>query len=270
MKNLENKIQALNANRGEISLYEYVNAESQSDPNFFRWLFDEEFDNDFDSSMSDDQKAEFNTWLEEIRVEELFEKYIVVNMKNVDEDEICITKREHFENVNMCDCYANYGNKIGCYDAGCYSFNNSASSIFEDFYEEISDRFGIGSLMDDNELTTPDLVELLKSKDDTDIFPAFGKMVEFFIKWREENETHTEVTAWTYHDSHNFTTVFLDTDFGEPDCIELEEDEQISILAEYPGFPYIKGTNTRVKTANYIFHFDLWATNPWVCYVENK
>jgi subtilase family serine protease len=64
MKNLDNKIQILNKNRNDQSLYDYVNTESQSDPNFFRWLFDEEFNNDFDSSMSEEQKREFELWLE--------------------------------------------------------------------------------------------------------------------------------------------------------------------------------------------------------------
>lgn len=66
MKNLEYKIQILNENKGENSLYEYVVAESQSDPGFFRWLFDEEFQNDFDSSLDEDQKAEFESFLKKI------------------------------------------------------------------------------------------------------------------------------------------------------------------------------------------------------------
>jgi hypothetical protein len=67
MKNLNSKIQVLNENRGENSLYEYVSNESQSDPNFYRWLFDEEFDNDFDASLTEEQKEQFATWLEELK-----------------------------------------------------------------------------------------------------------------------------------------------------------------------------------------------------------
>ena len=64
MKNLANKLQVLNENRSDVELREYVEASAQSDPNFFRWLFDEEFDNDFDSSMSEEQKEEYKNWLE--------------------------------------------------------------------------------------------------------------------------------------------------------------------------------------------------------------
>ena len=64
MKNLDNAIQILNENRGNVELREYVELSAQSDPNFFRWLFGEKFDNDFDSSMSDDQKEEYKNWIE--------------------------------------------------------------------------------------------------------------------------------------------------------------------------------------------------------------
>lgn len=67
MKNLEEKIKILNQDRGENSLYEYVYCESQGDPNFFRWLFEEEFDNDFDSSLSDEQREQFKIWLETLK-----------------------------------------------------------------------------------------------------------------------------------------------------------------------------------------------------------
>lgn len=64
MKNLENKLQILNENRGDVELREYVINSAQSDPNFFRWLFGEDFENDFDSSMTDEQKEEYQNWIE--------------------------------------------------------------------------------------------------------------------------------------------------------------------------------------------------------------
>ena len=64
MKNLENKLQVLNENRGDVELREYVEMSAESDPNFFRWLFGEDFDNDFDSSMTSEQKEEYKSWLE--------------------------------------------------------------------------------------------------------------------------------------------------------------------------------------------------------------
>lgn len=45
---------------------EYVDCESQSDPGFFRWLFDEEFKNDFDSDLTEEQKDLFQIFLNSI------------------------------------------------------------------------------------------------------------------------------------------------------------------------------------------------------------
>ena len=47
----------------EMSFAEYVIRESENDPNFFRFLFDETFDSDFDLSLTDEQKQEFNDFV---------------------------------------------------------------------------------------------------------------------------------------------------------------------------------------------------------------
>jgi succinate dehydrogenase flavin-adding protein (antitoxin of CptAB toxin-antitoxin module) len=66
MKNVENKIQILNENRGEVELKEYIEMSAQSDPNFFRWLFDAELENDFDSSLTEDQKEKYKLFIESL------------------------------------------------------------------------------------------------------------------------------------------------------------------------------------------------------------
>ena len=45
---------------------EYVERESENDPNFFRWLFDKEFEQDFDSSLSSEEKEQYNYFLNEL------------------------------------------------------------------------------------------------------------------------------------------------------------------------------------------------------------
>ena len=76
MKNLETKLQILNerlseanqgledsANSNGYTLKEYIESEADSDPNFFRFLFSEDFDNDFDLSLTDNQREEYNEFL---------------------------------------------------------------------------------------------------------------------------------------------------------------------------------------------------------------
>ncbi len=211
------------------------------------------------------------------KVEELFEKWIVVESTYQDE-QILVTKRSNFEEMNFCGGYGDYGVPIGCYNAGCYSFNNSAAPIFDDFYNEASQKFGFNEdVLDKLELTHEELYEMLIEPKGSvgykimkEEIQNWDDVIKFFKEWREKNESHTEVTAWTYHDSHNFKTVVLKTDIGEPDYNELDKDEQVRILLELPGFPHIEGTNEIIETENYQFHFDRWATNPWFCGVEKK
>lgn len=62
-----NAEQILRENFNEVegcTFREYVEACAESDPNFFRWLFNEEFDNDFDSDLSDEQREEYNDFIE--------------------------------------------------------------------------------------------------------------------------------------------------------------------------------------------------------------
>ena len=63
MKNLEF---LQNLKESNMSAKEYVQSESQNDPNFFRWLFDKDFEKDFDSSLTEEEKKEFNEFLESL------------------------------------------------------------------------------------------------------------------------------------------------------------------------------------------------------------
>jgi hypothetical protein len=71
MENFENKIYILNEkrenlsneNNKQISLKEYVEIESQTDPNFYRWLFEMNFAEDYDLSLSDQQRMEVQEWM---------------------------------------------------------------------------------------------------------------------------------------------------------------------------------------------------------------
>jgi hypothetical protein len=74
MENFEDKIYVLNEKRenlrgendGQISLKRYVKLESQTDPGFFRWLFDYNFEEDFDQSLTAEQKKVFEQWLDSL------------------------------------------------------------------------------------------------------------------------------------------------------------------------------------------------------------
>ena len=46
-----------------ITFKEWVEQESENDPHFFAWLFDAELDDDFDTSLSDEQREEFKEFM---------------------------------------------------------------------------------------------------------------------------------------------------------------------------------------------------------------
>ena len=253
MKNLEKKLQILNENKGENSLFDYVTTASENDSNFYRWLFDEDFENDFDKSLTESQKREFQNWLSEIELEDKFENYIVVSINNSDEY-ACITKRDNFETVNLCDCFGNHGQKCSCYDSGCYSIDNSSCDAKSDLIFFLSDRF---TDIDFNDFDFDNIEdEYLKS---------------VVAQWRKDQEVHTEVTAWTYWDGNNHKTLCLATDFGNPDCEELDEEESKQILKEFTGSVYVEsGASASEKCDNYTFTTTLWASDPWICSVEKN
>ena len=73
MKNRDYKEQILRENYDEyvnngggLTLREYVEREAENDPNFFRWLFDDGGLGDFDYGLSDEQKAEYNEFIEDL------------------------------------------------------------------------------------------------------------------------------------------------------------------------------------------------------------
>ncbi len=51
--------------------------------------------------------------------------------KQQDDEKIVILNSESFETVNLCECYDRYGQKIGCYNAECYSEDNSSCDFTE-------------------------------------------------------------------------------------------------------------------------------------------
>ena len=69
--NIENVLRENYAalNDSKMSFAEYVKLESESDPNFFRFFFDEAFENDFNDDLSEEQIEEFETFLKTLFVE---------------------------------------------------------------------------------------------------------------------------------------------------------------------------------------------------------
>jgi hypothetical protein len=61
------KIEALKASfsqvENDMTIREYVEMEAESDPNFFRFLFSTELEHDFDTSLTENQRDEYQQFL---------------------------------------------------------------------------------------------------------------------------------------------------------------------------------------------------------------
>lgn len=197
----------------------------------------------------------------------LCKKYIVLEKTYVSDGRFYITRRSNFETVNLCDCFDNYGQIIGCYGAKCYSFDNSDSDAAKDCLRELYEHFGI-EYSDDDLLFS--IEEVLNGENDLLVEVDEEKINEFIKNWKENNETHTEVDAWTYWDGRNYRTVILQSDFGFEDVREIDDEKQDAILSELPENPYTEKPVEQLETENFIFTFSRYADNPWYCEVIEK
>lgn len=271
---------------------EYILADTESQDQGWLWFLSDEEISEYENASSDRRQEiedEIRNFVNEnysynLRSEKLLEKWIVVKMNFT--DEICVTRRSNFEEMNLCDAYENYGQIVGCCNAGCYALDNSDSNIQSDFLLAIENEMNVklhssfGNEFGSCFTSIDELIENIDSLNDlddeskeiynyTDIDTDAVRV--FAQKWVTENENHTTITGWTYWDGSNHKTITLKAEFSETDCTELDEDDQVEILLEMPeSAPYISGTNTSEETENFTFLFDRWADNPWYCYVERK
>jgi len=252
---------------------EYILADTEAQDQGWLWFLSDEEITDFEEN-----KDARKRYIQEIRdfVNSNFNYKLksddLMIIRNTMSDELLLVREGWFETKKLCETYDNNGQQVGCYNAGCYAFENSSCDIHLDFYIALSGNFGIGSLMDDNDLTSRDLVELLSDNEDSGIFPEFGKMVEFFENWKEENETHTEISeTYNYWNGNNHQTVTLDTDYptdleridSELEDEILEDYENCSSESESNGFIYYKGEK-------YGFVKSAWATSWEIATVSER
>jgi hypothetical protein len=265
--------QFIKENGGNVA--EYIMNTTESEENGWLWFLTEEEIEEFENNS--ERKAELieqiTAYVNEnynynLLADELLEEWIVVEFPyNESESAIRMTRRSNFEEMDYCDVYNQYGIKSDCVVAGCYTLDNSESQAQSDCASAIREKFGVCVSLEE---CAGDWT-VVETNDDDEFTEELIAEIEAFIKeWQNGNTSHTQVIGWTYHDSHNFRTVIMNADFNEVDCTELDKNEQIAILLQYPGIPHIEGTHASEETDDYIYHFDRWATNPWTCYVEKK
>ena len=266
--------QVIKENGGNVAEYIISTAEA-IEYGWHEFLSDEEIEEyeSADAEKREEIRKEIRNSLTKnnynLLADDLLEKWIVVFFPYADHnDAIRVTRRNNFEKMDFCKAYDNNGVQVDCYNAGCYTLDNSGSVAQSDCSSAVNEKFNVCVSL---EKCAGSWTVIPANEDDEFSDELISEIKKYIKEWQDENETHTEVTGWTYHDSHNFKTVVSEANFGEADCTELDEEEQIEILLQMPETaPYMDGFNTSEETEDFIFHFDRWATNPWFCYVERK
>lgn len=171
---------------------------------------------------------------------------------NTEDSRIFITDETSFENINACKAYNDYGQQVGCCDAGCYTLKNEGSGIHKDLFEALTDKYGYITYLDEN-ISFQSLYEKLdffnsvKALNDNlcDLinheaieFDDFSNTMGFILAWVKENENHTEIEALTVWNGSNHKTVaVLTSDFGYGESqqyvTELDEEESEKYLKAY-------------------------------------
>jgi len=171
--------------------------------------------------------------------------YSIVNKDSID-------TANYIETTYLCETYDNYGNKVGCYDAGCYSFDNSDSGMHEDCIKEINEKFNLNLDYETWMCDIDDWKEYLESDVPED---KIGKILEFIEEFEKENAQHIEVKAVTYWNGHNWQSIVLEHDEdGYTDGYILDEEEATDILAAWEKIGCSVGYIPKVSKSVFTIH----------------
>lgn len=170
---------------------------------------------------------------------------------------IYVDSRNLFEKVNLCDTYGDYGQKVGCYNAGCYALDNSNSTMHSDLMDAIDVRFStnfsdiLKDLGNTSFSSVSELIEELNEINDNEeaVLSQYGytpideeELKAFAEKWVKENENHLEVTAYTFFNGSNFESIITENQYFDNSIthVEIDEEEAREVEAAIENRTFVK------------------------------
>ena len=143
-----------------------------------------------------------------------------VNENCGEENFVLVSMRANFDKVQLCQTYGDYGQQVGCYNAGCYSLENSESTFKQDLESYITEKFQLAE-----NFSYDDFAELDEDEADNGI-------KESIKTWIEENENHSSCVAYTYWDGNNFATAIIENEYFDDQVSHVEIDKEEAKLVE--------------------------------------
>ena len=185
-------------------------------------------------------------------------------------NQIFITEEDNFKKVNLCESYNEYGQKVGCYDAGCYCLDNSYSPFLNDLLSALDEKLNTNYSNNHKHSSCTNVENLFEMIEPSD------EEKDFINDWISDNEIHSEIKAWTYYNGHNFNTLCLEN-YDMPcrkHVEELSDDINNKILSEYfsdnNNWSNWSGGFRYKETENYIFTQSQWQGDVFTATVELK
>jgi len=179
-----------------------------------------------------------------------------------------IIMESNIKSMNYCNTHSNYGQEIGCCDAGCYSFDNDNSDFLKDLIKFIKEKYDIEIDEFESYYSSPE--EFIKEFEGFNDFQDIKKSIE---NWIEENEHHVLCNAVDYWDGSNWKSIITYNEYCDEfgyDVLDEMNEEVQTIKKELPdSTPYIEGTCLDVKTENYTFSFSRYPS-PYFCEILNE
>jgi len=174
------------------------------------------------------------------------------------------------EKMFLCNCYDQYGQIIGCYDAGCASIKNPdfRRNLINDFKEA----FGLAIEIDyENFEEAEELEEQLENALERALTEIEQKWIE---KYLADNTDHVKVVGVEFWDGSNWQTRFIETEEseyqGRHDWAEIDAETEAEILAEYEKADLFvrTGADATDTVKKFKFSRTLWASDPAIAYAD--
>lgn len=153
---------------------------------------------------------------------------------STNDKQIVIINENQIESKNLCETYNDFGQECGCYDAGCYSIDNSDSDFIKDLKKAVEEKFGFIPAYDIESVGESACINFDDSVDDEDAEKIDVEPIEKFInQWIEENTSHCDAEVFEYHDGSNWNSLAILVEGVEPALVEVEEELNDKIISEY-------------------------------------
>lgn len=201
----------------------------------------------------------------------------IIKKLNSEENELLLVN-DIFETMNVSDVYYS-GQKTGEEAAGDYSIYNQYASADHDCIKDFVNTLNASQDEEDylvsileisgDELLIPDSYD----ESYTDIITSIdeAKAHEFILNWEKENAIYEKCTAHTYWDGHNFKTITVQVENGEPTHEICEGEEFEKMIAEYETAEKVKDvTGGEIwKSENFYYNKSFWQGHFEIAEVEN-